>query len=190
MRRFVVPLLALCALAFPAAALAGDNPPDTQPEAPTLLPAPAPPTTPVTDEAGAGVFAKAFLIAHAGDLVPGARVLRAEVPACRQVDATQRFYCLGLARVAQIQRIVIFRRVLVRGHKASVRGHEPPPVTTPTPQRRRIVLFRVRLFDCLAVIRVVGGPTVAPTATLPIRDCVRVQGRLGADDTTPTPTPY
>lgn len=192
MPKYVLMLLALAALAIPSAAMADDNPPDTQPVAPTTLPAPTLPSAPVTDEAGAAAFARLFVIAHAGDLVPGARALRVEVPACRQVDATQRFYCLALARVATIQRIVIFRRVLVRAHKASVRGHQPPPVTTPQPQpqRRRIVLFRVRLWDCLAVVRVVGGPSVAPTATLPIRDCVRVQGRLGADDTTPTPTPY
>lgn len=184
MRRFVVPLLALCALALPASALADDNPPDTQPQAPTLLTTPAPPTA-VTDEAGAGVFARAFLIAHAGDLVPGARALRVDVAACRQVDAVQRFYCLATARLATVQQIVItrfFREVRGRNRHKSVRaaGDEPPTGdwTDHRDNRHnrpvRVILFRVRLWDCAAVVRIVGGPAVTPTATLPVRDCVRV----------------
>lgn len=195
MRKCIVALLALCALAIPASALADDNPPDTQADAPTLLPAPAPPTTPVTDEAGAGVFAKAFLIAHAGDLVPGARAIDVSVQACDQVDAVQRFYCLAKARVATIQRIVIIRffRGNVRGHnrhKVRAAGDEPPNGDWSDHRDNRhnrpvrVTLFRVRLFACVAVVRIVGGPTVTPTATLPVRDCVRVN-RAGQ----PVPTP-
>ena len=184
-----------CALAIPAAALADDNPPDTQPAAPTLLPAPAPPTTPVTDEPGASVFAKAFLIAHAGDLVPGARAIDVTVQACDQVDSVQRFYCLAKARLAQVQQITVVR-FFTRNHhgysrKARAAGDVPGggDWTDHRDNRHnrpvRITLFRVRLFQCVAVVRIVGGPSVAPTATIPVRDCVRVNAQ-GA----PTPTPY
>lgn len=185
MRTIILTIAALAALAIPGAALAQNDPPDTQPAAPTLLPAPAPPTSPVTDEAGAGVFAKAFLIAHAGDLIPGAHALSVDVAACRQVDAVQRFYCLATARLVTVQRIVLTRffRGDVRGHnrhKVRAAGDQPPngDWTDHRDNRHnrpvRVILFRVRLFQCVAVVRIVGGPTVTPTATLPVRDCVRV----------------
>jgi hypothetical protein len=200
LRRFVVPLLALCALAFPAAALA-DDPPDTTDTAPTPLAAPSLPSS-VTDEAGASTFARAFLIAHAGDLVPGARAFDVTVQACDQVDAVQRFYCLAKARLATIQRIQIIR--FFRGDrrhgdsrtKARAAGDVPGGDWTNTRDNRhnrpiRVTVFRLRLFACVAVVRIVGGPTVTPTATLPVRDCVRVN-RAGQPlpTTTPTPTPY
>lgn len=174
-------LAALCALAIPGAALAQDDPPDTQPAAPTLLPVVPPAPTPVTDEAGAGVFAKAFLIAHAGDLVPGARAVQTDVAGCREVDAVQRFYCLATARLVTVQRIVIIRHLSRDRHKVRAAGDDPPDNNGRDGRdnrhnRRfvRIVLFRVRLFACVAVVRIQGGPAVTPTATLPVRDCVRV----------------
>lgn len=189
MRRFVVPLLALCALAIPASAVAdGGYPPETQPVAPTLLPAPTPPGT-VTDEAGAGVFAKAFLIAHAGDLVPGARALAVDVPACRQVDAVARFYCLATARLATVQQVTVTRYFRASARHKGVRsaGDDDGDWSSTRDGRHtrrvRVNLFRVRLFSCVAVVRIVGGPTVTPSATLPVRDCVRVN-RTGS------PTPY
>lgn len=166
-------IMALAALAIPGAALAQDDPPDTQPAAPTLLPVPPPLTTPVVDEAGAAVFAKAYLIRNSNQLVPGARAVQVDVQACDEVSDLDRFYCLAKARLVQIQRIVIHRRVEVRARRASDdppndrRGHRRF-------ERRTIVLFRVRLFACVAVARIVGGPAVTPTVTLPVRDCVRV----------------
>ncbi|SRR5580765_5507497 len=199
MRRTIITAIALVALAIPSAALAqAPDPPDTQPATPTLLPTPAPPTTPVTDEAGAGVFAKAFVIANAGDLIPGSRAIQVDNAGCRQVDAVQRFYCLLTARVVTVQRIVIVRffrddrnhgRHHDRSHSRRARAAGDVPGGDWTNNRDRdhnrpvrVVIFRVRLWACVAVVRIQGGPSVAPTATLPVRDCVRV-------DRGPQPTP-
>lgn len=184
MRRTITTLVALCALAIPAAALA-DDPPDTTPTAPTPLAAPAPPAS-VTDEAGASPFARAFLIAHASDLVPGARAIDVSVQACDQVDSVARFYCLAKARLFTVQRITITRFFRGNHHgtdrhrSARAAGNEPPTGdwTDHRDNRHnrpvRVILFRVRLYACVAVVRIQGGPSVNPTATLPVRDCVRI----------------
>jgi len=192
--RRIIMLAALAVLAIPATALADSNPPDTTDTAPTPLAAPTLPSS-VTDEATASPFARAFLIAHAGDLVPGARALDVTVQACDQVDSVQRYYCLAKARLFTIQRIIRTRFVRghVRHHSARAAGDGPGDGdwtwTRDTRHTRpvRVPLFRIRLFSCVAVVRILGGPAVTPTATLPVRDCVQVN-RLGQP--TPTPTPY
>jgi len=189
LRRIII-LAALAVLAIPAAALADAPPPPT---APTPLAAPTPPAA-VTDEATASPFARAFLIAHASDLVPGARALEVTVQACDQVDSVQRYYCLAKARLFTVQRITVVR-YFVRAHarRAHAAGDDPPGGEWTSQRDRRhnrpvrVVLFRVRLFSCVAVVRILGGPAVTPTATIPVRDCVQVN-RLGQP--APTPTPY
>ena len=184
MRRIITIAVALCALGIPASALA-DDPPDTQPAAPTPLAATVAPTG-VTDENGASDFAKFFLIRNAGQLVPGAFAVNVDVAGCRQVDAVQRFYCLATARVVTVQRIVVSRwfvRSHNRSHSRRARaagdgggnGDWTSNRDNRHNQRRHVVLFRVNLYACVAVVRIVGGPNVTPSATLPVRDCVRVQ---------------
>jgi hypothetical protein len=192
MRRIIITAIALCALGIPANALA-DDPPVTSDAAPTPLAAPVLPTS-VTDEASASPFARAFLIAHAGDLVPGARALDVTVQACDQVDSVQRFYCLAKARLFTVER-VIRTRFFVRNHprshsrraRAADDGGGDWSWQRDNRHNRpvRVIQFRVRLFSCVAVVRIVGGPAVTPTATLPVRDCVQVNR-----NNTPVPTPY
>ena len=187
MRRIITIAVALCALGIPASAMADDppNPPDTQSAAPTPLAAPVAPTA-VTDENGASNFAKFFLIRNAGQLVPGAFAIDVDVAACRQVDAVQRFYCLATARLVQVQRIVVSRwfvRSHNRSHSRRARaagdgggnGDWSDHRDNRHNDRRQVVLFRVRLFACVAVVRIQGGPAATPTATIPVRNCVQIQ---------------
>jgi hypothetical protein len=200
LRKSLVALLSLAALAIPAAALADNNPPGTSDTAPTPLATPTTPTS-VTDEAGASPFARAFLIAHAGDLVPGARALDVSVQACDQVDSVARFYCLAKARLFTVERVTRTRffhgDVRARSRHKSVRAAGDVPGNGDWTWQRdnrhnrpvRVILFRVHLWSCVAVVRIVGGPAVTPTATLPVRDCVRINPN-GTPETTPVPTPY
>ena len=193
MLKYFVPVLAFFALAIPGAAMAQAPDPPTSDTQPTPLAAPALPAS-VTDEASAGPFARAFLISRAGDLIPGARALDVSVSACAQVDAVQRYYCLLKARLFTVQRIEITR--FFRGdrnhghnrHKARAADDGNGDWTDHRDNRhnqpRRVIVFRVRLFACVAVVKIVGGPSVTPQATIPVRDCVRIN-----PNGTPVPTP-
>ena len=175
MLKYLAPLFCLAALAIPAAAMADDPPTSTDSDpAPTLLPTPPPPG-PVVDEAGAGVFARAFLIANAGQLVPGARAVDVDLAACRQVDGAPRFYCLLRARLVRIQRQIVTRFVVIRSRKADDGPGNHNRHNRPHRRPIRVIRIRVQPFVCVAVVRILGGPGVTPTGSLPVRDCVAVR---------------
>lgn len=159
MRKILIPLLAVSALALPSTALAGDDPPTT--EAPPEF---APPTpAPVVDVDSANAFAKVYAAKNA------ARFLNTDRRRVRVVDVNSaclqhpvvltRFGCVFTLRAAVIQR----RGGWNWGHASSKRrGHHPQP------------RVRVRNFGCLGLIRIDGGPDVTPTVTLRDINCVRV----------------
>lgn len=186
MRKLLLSALALGAFAVPVSS--------------ALAQAPAPPTTPVTDDNGASALTRAYVIFHAGDFSNnrnrGDRITVTNVdPACRHADNVPRFLC-----VARLDLSVTsdrdrhdgrFRSASVRGGRDDCdnrgdnrfnrdrnRGrdrdrcdhHQRPPRPQPQP--------RVQNFSCVVALRIVGGPVVAPTTSVLAAECVRVRSTV------------
>lgn len=50
--------------------------------------------------------------------------------------------------------------------------------------------FRIRTYGCLGLARIIGGPTVTPSVTVPLIECARVpRGDWDAPEPTPTVAP-
>lgn len=172
MRKYLVPLLAIGALAVPASAVAGDDPP-----APVTLPSPP---SAVTDNDTAGAFARLFVARNVRVIIQqgGAgnfdrrRVRTTAVDAsCLQspVLAT-RFGCVFTLRAAVILR---------RSHGWDDWGNSASAASTRGGHQRNR-RFRVRNIGCLGFLRINGGPSVTPTAQVLNVECARIP----RDDTT------
>jgi hypothetical protein len=165
MRKYLVPLLCLGALAIPAAALGQDDPP-ADPVPPEFAP-PAP--APVVDVDSANAFAKLYVARNARDIlrIDRRRVIVRDVQSsCLQSPILDtRFGC-----VFTLKALVIQRRHGwdwgrdSRAHSAGKRGDH----------RRHNRRFRVRSFGCLGFLRIDGGPTATPTATVVNVECARI----------------
>jgi hypothetical protein len=162
MRKTILSLAAVAALAVPSAALATDH----DSTVPTVNPLP----TRVTDEASANTFAQAYVIRNAARIADvdlnnsdrgrdrGRSRVRTTVSdvasACLQHPVVlTRFGC-----------IVRFNLLVEERNRTYSRGHDRnPPVVNPL----------VRNIGCLAALRINGGPSVTPSVTVAFADCVR-----------------
>lgn len=177
MRKYLVPLLAIGALALPASAIAGDDPP-VSPSPPEF----APPTpAPVVDNDTAAAFTKIYVARNASRFLGQdrrrVRVLNVESACLTSPVLATRFGCVFTLRAAVIQR----RGGWDWGHDS--RAHSASKRGGHKPRHRRA---RVRLFGCLGSLRINGGPSVQPTV-----DTVQVQcARIPKDDSwVEEPTP-
>ena len=168
-RILVIALVAVAScLGLTGVAQAGD------PE-PVVPPASVPPTPgPVTDDASAETFAKAYAARNAGRFLRSdrrrVRVLDVNAACLQSPVVATRFGCVFTLRA-----LVILRRS--RGWD----GRDKHPVAAPASRRggdhghRR---FRIRNYGCLGFLRINGGPAVTPTAQVINVEC----GRVPRDD--------
>jgi hypothetical protein len=188
-RKFIVPLFAVAALALPAAAMAGDHNPPPGPTQPIVTPPPSGPSqpiatppafvpTPVVTEADANTFARAYILRNGGGLAgvnlrdngrdngrDNWRNNRNRVTVS-DVVASCLQHPVVLTRFGCITRFNVSVRDDGRGysraHAAKTHGRNP----VPTPQR-------VRSLGCLAALRINGGPSVTPSVSVAFADCVQ-----------------
>jgi hypothetical protein len=188
MRKILIPLLAATALAVPSAAMAGGSHPYPTPTPPAPAqpivtptpPAPAQPIatptppapTPVTTEAQANAFATAFVLRNGGSI---AGVNQSNYRHTRRVSVSDvASACLQHPVVAARFGCIVRFNVSVRdndrrgdrNYHSSRRGGDDDW------DRRDSRRDRVRSLGCLAALRIVGGPSVTPTATVAFADCV------------------
>jgi hypothetical protein len=160
----IVALAAVSLFGFTGVALAGD--PD-----PVVPPAFSPPTPgPVTDEATAETFAKAFVARNAG------RFLRSDRRRVRVLDANAK--CLQSPVVDTRFGCVFTLRALVISRSRGWDGWDHHGVTArksgdPRGDHGRRH-FRIRNYGCLGFLRINGGPTVTPSVQVPAVECGRV----------------
>jgi hypothetical protein len=165
MKKFLVPLIALAALAVPSAALADDPP---------VPPAFAPPVVaPVVDVPSANAFAENYASDNARRFLNvrnrrAVRVIDANAACLQSPIVDTRFGCVFTLRALVISRNRgwdSWGHGDSRSHSRSVshgkRGHH----------RER---FRVRQFGCLGFLRIDGGPAVTPTAQVINVECARI----------------
>jgi len=180
--KYLVPLLALAALAVPGAALAQEPP--VVPVPPAFAP-PAP--APVTDVESAQAFTEDYVTDHAAQFLNQnhrrVRVTDAQAACLQSPFLATRFGCAFTLKALVIQRNRGWDNwghgdSRNRGRAASVRGgHE----------RHRH--FRVRRFGCLGFLRVDGGPAVTPTAQALSLECPRIPREdITVDEPVVTPT--
>jgi hypothetical protein len=167
MRRFLLPLLCLGALAVPAAALGQDDPPADPPPAEFAPPAPAP----VTDNASAGAFAKLYVAQHVRDLIGTdrrrIRLLDANAACLQSPVLDTRFGCVFTLRALVIQRRHGWDwSNSSRAHSSGQKGRDHG--------QRHNRRFRARQVGCLGFLRINGGPTVTPTAEVVNVECARI----------------
>lgn len=191
MRKFIVPLFAVAALALPAAAMAGGNPPVGHPTPPPpvptnpiVLPTPVPlPTSPahVTDVPTAVQFSNAFAFRNAARFLnqDGRRVRVTDVnSAClRSPVVVSEFGCVFALQAAVVVRNrdgYDWNRLSRYARASRVRGGGG--------DRGRV---RIQRFGCLGEIDIRGGDTVTPQADVEMLHCARQQS-----NTVPVPTPY
>jgi hypothetical protein len=176
-RKTILSLAAIAALAAPTAAMAGSHPTPPGPSQPIVVPPPpgpaqpivipTPPTlapAPVTDEASANAFARAYVVRNAARIADvdlrssrsRSRVTVSDVvSACLQHPVVlTRFGCIVRFNVAVSEE---------RNRTYSRRGHDRDPRPTPV----------VRSIGCLAGLEINGGPSVTPSVTVAFADCVR-----------------
>jgi len=178
-RKYIVGLLALGALALPSSALAGDDPP-------TIAPLPTPPSA-VVDNATAATFARLYLARNVRDLLQAGGAGNFEGRRVRLVDTNAtcltspvlatRFGCVFTLRAAVILR---------RSHGWDNWGREARASSKRDHgnRRDRNRRFIVRNFGCLGGLTINGGPSVTPTAQVRFIECGRI-----SDSTLTEPTP-
>jgi hypothetical protein len=167
-KSIILPLLAMAALAVPGAtAFAGDDPPVT-PVPPAFVP---PTPAPVTDVNSAGAFAKIYVARNASTFLGQDRrkVIVTDVnAACLQSPILDtRFGCVFTIKALVISRNHGWDRNNAQiARKSGGKDHGK--------DRHRNRHFRVRQFGCLGFLRIDGGPSVTPTATVVNVECARV----------------
>lgn len=168
MRKFIVPLIAMAALAVPGAtAFAGDDPP-VSPTPPAFVP---PTPAPVTDVNSAGAFAKIYVARNASTFLGQDRrkviVTDANASCLQSPILDTRFGC-----VFTIKALVISRNHgwdwSNTARVASKKGGNPPKHD----RRHHNRHFQVRQFGCLGFLRIDAGPPA--TATVVSVECARV----------------
>lgn len=185
MRRTVLTAALAAVSLFAMGGLAQAQEPPVVPVPPEFAP-PAP--APVVDADSAGAFAKLYVAQHAGDLLRQrdrhrVRVLDVDAACLQSPILATRFGCVFTLKALVIQRKHGWDNwghgdSRNRGRAASVRGgHE----------RHRH--FRARRFGCLGFLRIDGGPTVTPTATVINVECARIpRDDITVDEPIVTPT--
>jgi hypothetical protein len=160
-RSFLTAALAAVAL-FGASGVAQAQDPET-----TVPPAFSPPApAPVVDVASA----EAFIEGYAAD--NARRFLRQDRRRVRTIDVNAA--CLEHPAVADRFGCVFTLRALViqnRRHGWWRWDNKSGPARAAGKGRPR---FRIRTFGCLGLARVIGGPTVTPSVTVPLVECARV----------------
>lgn len=153
MRKIILSLIAVAALAIPATSLAQDPPipPEFAPPAPAG----------VTDVTSAENFTKLFVSRNAWRFLREnprkVRVLDANAACLQSPILDTRFGCVFTLRA-----LVIDRARGWRGFHGGKDGRD---------HRRRV---RIRNFGCLGFLRINGGPSVVPTAQVIQVECARV----------------
>lgn len=131
---------------------------------PAVPPAFSPPTaTPVTDVTSAEAFARRYAARNA------ARFLGVNRSRVRVVDANSA--CLEHPIIAARFGCVITLRALVIQRRHNWRNWEGASAASKSSTPRRRV--RIRTFGCLGLLRIVGGPSVTPSVTVPLIECAR-----------------
>ena len=175
--KYLVPLLAIAALAVPATALADDPP--------GVPPAFAPPVVaPVVDVPSANAFAENYASDNARRFLDQdrrrIRVIDTNASCLQSPVVDTRFGC-----VFTLKALVISRnrgwgdwghgdsRSHPRARSAGDGGHGHHGHRRN--DRRHQERFRIRAFGCLGFLRINGGPSVTPTAELVNVQCARIQ---------------
>jgi hypothetical protein len=188
-RKTLLSLVAVAALAVPGTALAVGHPTPTPPPEPptantlpTLPEAITLPVTPnrVTDVPTAEAFTRAYAIRNAARFLNTGRdrvhVTDVLSTCLRSPVSSGNFGCVFALNAA-----VLLRNRSLEQHHYTRRGDYPDP-TPPTSQRR----LRIARFGCLGEIDIAGGPTVQPVASVHFLQCARNQNSADV----PVPTPY
>ena len=137
---------------------------DPEEKVPPAFSPPAP--APVVDQASAEAFMEGYAAQNAGRFLRQdrrrVRVFDVNAACLEHPVIADRFGCVFTLRAA-----VILRRS--RGwdgwdHKAA----------TPASRGKGRPRFRIRNYGCLGLARVIGGPTVTPSVTVPLVECARV----------------
>jgi hypothetical protein len=204
LRKTLLSLVAVAALAAPAAALAGGNDPDpidpptagTLPTIPSAVPLPALPTR-VTTLAAARRFSSAFAVRNAarflGQERDRVRVTDVLSTCLRSPVSAGQFGCVFALNAAVVTRNTdnydwgTLARVARVAHPPVDPTDPPidpdtglpvdptdPPTFSPGNQRR----IQVQRFGCLGEIDIRGGASVTPIASVHFLRCARVPGRV------------
>ena len=136
------------------------DPEDTAKVPPAFSP-PAP--APVVDVASAEAFIEGYAARNASRFLGQdrrrVRVLDVNAACLEHPVIALRFGCVFTLRA-----LVIDRRS---------RGWHGWDKATPASRGGKRPRFRIRTFGCLGLARVVGGPTVTPSVTVPLVECAR-----------------
>lgn len=194
MRKYIVPLLALGALAVPGSALAqAPGPPGGPPGVP---PAFAPPViAPVTDVASAETFTENYVTVNAQRLLNTdrrrVRVTDANAACLQSPIVDTRFGCVFTLKALVINRNRGWdnwghgdSRSHSRARSAGDGGHGHKRHDRNHQQR-----FHIQRFGCLGFLRVDGGPAVRPSGTLVNVECRRIHDGRDDFDVTEDVTP-
>jgi hypothetical protein len=158
MHRVLLATALVVASLFAVSGVATAQPPAEKTIPPIFTP-PAP--APVVDEASAEAAARRYAARNAG------RFLQRGPRRVRVLDVNAR--CLEHPIIADRFGCVFTLRALVRRDRRDW-GHDWDGPKAAQNKFRRV---RVRTFGCLGLLRIVGGPTVTPSITVPLVECAR-----------------